>query len=642
MPRKAIEIPTSRAPWGWGTAIEDRYRPMIARLETLSRDKPGAYRRRVLLGAMLGYAYLAVVLGGLLVLTVALVVVAFATSLALVLGQVVIAFLVMGFDVLRALRVKFEPPKGIPVKKRDAPALYAMLKDIRRKTRGPRISKVLITEDFNAAIMQMPRLGVFGWHRNYLLLGLPFLMAMDEHEVRAVVAHEYGHLVGAHGKLSAWVYRVRQTWARLSYAFDGGGMGFVLKRFFRWYGPWFNAYSFVLARANEYEADRVSARVAGSHTAACALARTSVEGHRYEQHWQALMAHNRVAETPAAGPYTALALRFAEPFEIADRARILSGALRETTDIHNTHPCLSDRLTALGEALPDLGPVERSGATAFLGEALIGRLTERLDTEWWGAVASIWQENFRQAELMRARRRELDGLATQGPLDESLYWERVNLLETEGEVATAHALAETWAEAHPERLDVRGRVAQFYLDQGDRKGLGLLQTLRDSGERRHRLTALQTLAAYYVRFDPDSPELPLVFEALAEAERFEAAIETFLARVLPEGHIEAADLPDTAIAALKRALDMNSRIRSLWVGRRTMPEDPSVAQYIVLFVSRNRREGAFARETFMDDVLKILEALGAVMVLENDRDRDWLRKRLMKIKGTEVRRDRKR
>jgi hypothetical protein len=37
------------------------------------------------------------------------------------------------------------------------------------------IHEVLVTPEFNASIAQVPRLGVFGWHRNYLRIGLPLM-----------------------------------------------------------------------------------------------------------------------------------------------------------------------------------------------------------------------------------------------------------------------------------------------------------------------------------------------------------------------------------------------------------------------------------------------------------------------------------
>ena len=50
---------------------------------------------------------------------------------------------------------------------------------------------------------------------NYLTVGLPLLLAIDRPRILAVMAHEYGHLRGGHGRFAAWIYRTRLSWARL-------------------------------------------------------------------------------------------------------------------------------------------------------------------------------------------------------------------------------------------------------------------------------------------------------------------------------------------------------------------------------------------------------------------------------------------
>ena len=53
----------------------------------------------------------------------------------------------------------------------DAPELFALLDRLRARLDTPPLHQVLVTADFNAGITQLPRLGVFGWHRNSLILG---------------------------------------------------------------------------------------------------------------------------------------------------------------------------------------------------------------------------------------------------------------------------------------------------------------------------------------------------------------------------------------------------------------------------------------------------------------------------------------
>jgi hypothetical protein len=58
---------------------------------------------------------------------------------------------------VRALHVSFEPPAGIEIKERDAPELFAMLHGVRRAIRAPRLHRVLLDDQANASIAQIPR-----------------------------------------------------------------------------------------------------------------------------------------------------------------------------------------------------------------------------------------------------------------------------------------------------------------------------------------------------------------------------------------------------------------------------------------------------------------------------------------------------
>ena len=175
-------------------------------------------------------------------------------------------------------------PEGRFITRGQAPELFAVLDGLRKKLRGPPIHHVLITGDFNAGIVQVPRLGVAGWPANYLLLGLPLMQALSGQHIEAVLAHEYGHLAGAHGRFASWIYRVRLAWAQLAATLEETAQwsALLFRRFFAWYAPYFAAYTFVLARANEYDADRCSADIVGADIAADALVSVAVKGRHLE------------------------------------------------------------------------------------------------------------------------------------------------------------------------------------------------------------------------------------------------------------------------------------------------------------------------------------------------------------------------
>src|SRR5262245_21758984 len=144
---------------------QKEFEDLINRLELYSREKPAAYALRVALWAALGYLFLFMVLatvGGLAYLVMYMRG-RYLQFLLVALGLVTI--------ILRALWIKFPEPEGKAMRQADAPKLFALVDEVRRATNGPHVHKLLLTGDLNAAIVQLPRLGIFGWQQNYLLIG---------------------------------------------------------------------------------------------------------------------------------------------------------------------------------------------------------------------------------------------------------------------------------------------------------------------------------------------------------------------------------------------------------------------------------------------------------------------------------------
>src|SRR5438046_4893467 len=167
-----------------------QFEALVQRMERFAVRAPGAYRSWVLALAVFGYT---LVLALVIVLLLLLALLAFglrhAAWLSVKLGLVVGALLLV---VLRSLWVRLEPPTGEPLARQEAPAFFARLDRLVARLHTPRVHRVLVTEDFNAAVMQLPRLGIFGWYRNYLLIGLPLMQCLSRPQFEAVLAHELG------------------------------------------------------------------------------------------------------------------------------------------------------------------------------------------------------------------------------------------------------------------------------------------------------------------------------------------------------------------------------------------------------------------------------------------------------------------
>jgi Zn-dependent protease with chaperone function len=195
---------------------QDQFDQLVKRLEGFSQESPSSYRFRVAMLAVLGYGYIFLILGGLCV-GIALVVM-FAMSVRRVnsfIVQLIALLLIPAWMIARSLWVKFSPPEGIRLDRRKVPQLFNVVDELTTKLEAPQFHNILLTSDFNMAVLQVPRLGIFGWQENYLIIGLPMLQALTLEQVRGVLAHELGHLSGNHSKFGGWIYRMRKTWYQL-------------------------------------------------------------------------------------------------------------------------------------------------------------------------------------------------------------------------------------------------------------------------------------------------------------------------------------------------------------------------------------------------------------------------------------------
>ena len=336
---------------------KEKFKRLVARLEKESKQNPEAYQRKVFLWAMLGYSY-AIFMAWSIVLLVALI--GFGTWIALqhqnlfqtsnlvILGILLVVLLVL---LVGSFRAKFPEPKGILLSRKQADKLHHLIDELRQRLKAPKVHRIHITDDFNAAIVQWPRLGIFGWSRNYLILGLPYLGAMSVEEMKSVIAHEMGHLSHQHSRRAGRIYQLRLSWSRMlsanEYRRTRGQL--IFRRFLYWYAPIFSAYAFVLSRVNEYTADRCAAETIGRKPFMQSLIRGEII-HRYldRRFWKRVYDRAATQVNPVKNVYLQMLKGFRIDMKPEAQSLWLEQALIDKTDTSDTHPCLTDRLEALG------------------------------------------------------------------------------------------------------------------------------------------------------------------------------------------------------------------------------------------------------------------------------------------------------
>lgn len=454
------------------------YEFLVYRLQASSRENPRRFRVKVALISGLAYAVLFLFLAALALLAYFLLDAAHGgnrTAHLIRLGIAAVLLLPLFWVTLRAFLTPLEPPSGRELGRDEAPKLFDLLDRIRARLKAPPLDKVLVDDQYNAAICQVPRFGLFGGHRNYLIVGLPYLLGTPKMEAIATLAHEYGHLAGDHGKMGAWVYRQRRTFgsihAKVAADAENNVVNALIAGALDRFAPYFNAYTFVLSRQQEYEADAAASRIAGAEANASGLVRDELLGRWLaETFWPRLYAQADSSLCPRFQPFTAMRTAFAAAHgEWATPAR-LKAALDKESGLEDTHPCLRERLDEIdGQAvLP--AAVERSAAESLLG-ASAKTLIAEFDKTWWEANRAAWQSHHRRQQANAERLAELDRrpLAELTPFDlQELATLRADSGDRDAALAALDHLLQRPGGPYPKADFLK---AQLQLAAGDRRGL---------------------------------------------------------------------------------------------------------------------------------------------------------------------------
>jgi Zn-dependent protease with chaperone function len=560
-----------------------RYVELERRLERLAEERPRAYKARALLLALLGYGYVALVVA--LIVGAVVVLMEFLRStrgmpLSLKIGLALFSVLLV---VARALWVRSEHPTGVTLSRADAPRLFEDVQALRRALRAPRVHRVLLTDDYNAGVAQVPRLGVLGWYRNYLIVGYPLLATLTPEEARAVLAHEFAHLSRAHSRFTAWIYRARQRWFQIVQALQGGDQSgpSPFKWFAAWYTPYFGAYSMVLARRHEFEADRLAAAVVGADVMADALVAMRVRGRAMQaDFWTPL--GRRANETPdiPEDVFEQLTERAIADVPGDRAAAWLEEDLRAPTEVGETHPSLAARLTALvGEGF-DVGGragraaearVGRSAALAYLGAGTL-QYAAKISAVWAQSAAESWRQQYEQHTHAARALAELE----QGDTEtvESM-WTRVALTRDVHGLNAALPIVERLLGREPNHVPARYALGLALLARGDEAGITHVEFAM-ARDHEAVLPGCELVRDYLIRAGRAEEGERYVERAWAQIDTYRAAREERSALTARDRFVPHT-LEQAAVAAIVRQLEGRPRLaRALLVDKavKHLPEEP--------------------------------------------------------------------
>lgn len=200
---------------------------------------------------------------------------------------------------------KDEKASRVEISEEDQPELFAFIRKISEETQTPFPKKIFLSPDVNACVFYNSNFwSMFFPVRKNLEIGLGLVNSINISELKAVIAHEFGHFSQRSMKLGSFTYSVnRVIWNML---FENQGYGSFLQswgsisgevaifmsltvkiaQFIQWILRGFykiiNKDYMGLSREMEFHADAIAASVSGANNLVSALSRLEVANACYQ------------------------------------------------------------------------------------------------------------------------------------------------------------------------------------------------------------------------------------------------------------------------------------------------------------------------------------------------------------------------
>ena len=300
------------------------------------------------------------------ILALALMVGFYALALGLIAAMVWVLFLpnvpgrvwvycLLGIGVIAASIIpwprRFVPP-GPQLNPAGQARLFAELQNVARAVGESMPAEVFVTPEMNAGVLQRRR-------RRVMVLGLPLMQVLTVNQMRAVLAHEFGHYHGGDTRLGPFIYRTREAIERV---ITRSRQSAILQLPFVLYGRVFLRVTQAVSRRQELTADALAAKTFGAQAMTeglRALARGSVAWTAY---WrtEVLPLLEAGYEPPIVDGFH----RFINEPEVWRRSHdaALDMLAQTKTDPYDSHPPDSERIAAL-QSMP-AGPPDVAGPAA--------------------------------------------------------------------------------------------------------------------------------------------------------------------------------------------------------------------------------------------------------------------------------------
>jgi Zn-dependent protease with chaperone function len=247
----------------------------------------------------------------------------------------------------------FQPP-GPELTRESHPKLFAVIDDVAQQMGAKLPQHVYMMSDVNAFVAEVGGwMGVVGTHR-VMAIGVGMLNTDNVSQLKATIAHEFGHFDGGDTRLGGFLYRTRASLHRVV-----GGLGdSVLSKPFEAYGKLFMRLTHSISRAQELSADTFSVKVAGKAAHIEGLRREAIGGAMFSEFLQSEVTPLLEEGYKPTNLFEGFRRYLANLGEDGMLKKVEQSLDERATDPYDSHPALRERI-GFAESLAEVNvPVD--------------------------------------------------------------------------------------------------------------------------------------------------------------------------------------------------------------------------------------------------------------------------------------------
>ncbi|MBI5040380.1 MAG: hypothetical protein HZB57_04045 [Gammaproteobacteria bacterium] len=375
-------------------------------------------------------------------------------------------------------RLRVAEPGGEPLMQAQAPALFAVVDDVRTTFQAPPITDIHLTDTAQVSVRRIPRTGYPVAFRYVLLAGLPALQCLTEDQFKCMLASALGGLSVVRADTAGWIDQLTQTWQQYRQAVAGQWTpaAMLYRLFLAGFMPVLGTLTERLDAGRQLRRDRFALELADDDLVADTMAGEVVMQRFLASHyWPTVYAAAEHSATPSFKVFRNLETIFrrrvdSELIQVWLREAFVGKWRSDAQDVG-----LRIRLNEIGHiAVQYRQPEEVSAAQTLLG-ASHQWIIDRCDARWadehgeeWSAHHTKSQQQFGRLEQLRAalQQRGLFG-------EEAMHY--AALVKRYGTEQEALAAYERILELNPDDARINFGVGKFLLSCRDARGVRILE-----------------------------------------------------------------------------------------------------------------------------------------------------------------------